>query len=135
LATRHQVRNSVVSLLYAHDFNSGSIMGFKDEVFEDKKIRNKQKEFANSLLRGVLDKLNEIDGILENKLSGNWEFDKIGKIEKAVLRLGVYEIHFEGVEKAIVINEALETIKDFGNDSASKLINGVLDSIEKAVKE
>ena len=110
-------------------------MGFKDEVFEDKKIRNKQKEFANSLLRGVLDKLNEIDGILENKLSGNWEFDKIGKIEKAVLRLGVYEIHFEGVEKAIVINEALETIKDFGNDSASKLINGVLDSIEKAVKE
>lgn len=135
MATRHQVRNSVVSLLYAHDFNSGSIMGFKDEVFEDKKIRNKQKEFANSLLRGVLDKLNEIDGILENKLSGNWEFDKIGKIEKAVLRLGVYEIHFEGVEKAIVINEALETIKDFGNDSASKLINGVLDSIEKAVKE
>ena len=109
MATRHQVRNSVVSLLYAHDFNSGDINLYKDELFEERKIRNKQREFANKLLSGVIKNLPEIDQTLMDKLTGNWGIDKLGKVEKAVLRLGVYEIVFEKVEKAKC---AIERIKE-----------------------
>jgi N utilization substance protein B len=129
LATRHQVRNSVISLLFAYDFDSGDVHSYKDDFFEEKKIRNKQKEFANQLLSGVIDHIIEIDQILREKITGNWNLEKLGKVEKSILRLGVYEIIFEKTEKAIIINEALEIIKEFGEDGASKLINGVLDSL------
>ena len=49
MATRHQSRESVISLLYANDIGNESIEKYLDDILEDKKIRNKQKEFALSL--------------------------------------------------------------------------------------
>ena len=52
-------------------------------------------------------------------------------MERAILRLGAYEILFSAMDKAIVINEALEIAKNFGNEASTKFINGILDGIAK----
>jgi len=128
MATIHQARNSVVSLIYAYDLGTDDIQVLKEEFFDEKKIRNKQKIFADSLFNGILKNLDYIDkSILEN--SKGRTFAELGKIEKAVLRVGVYEIKFTSTDKAIVINEALELMKDFGIEEAIKFINAVLDSL------
>ena len=130
MATRHHARMAVVSLVYAFDLGNQSIADYTDEILEDKKIRNKQKEFALTLFRGVMDHLEEIDKQIVSHLK-EWDFERLGSIERATLRLGAFEILFSELDSAVVINEAIEIIKAFGSEQSPKFINGVLDAIAK----
>jgi len=130
VATRHQVRESVISLLYAKDIGNEEIAKFVDEIFEDKKIRNKQKEFALSLYEGVNANLAELDTTVDKHLK-EWKIDSVGHIERAILRLGTYEILKTDLDDAVIINEAIELSKSLAGDTAPKFINGVLDAIQK----
>jgi N utilization substance protein B len=130
MATRHHARMAVVSLLYAYDLGNQTISEFSDEILEDKKIRNKQKEFAMTLFRGVMDNLETIDLAIDKHLK-EWNFERLGSIERATLRLGAYEILFGDLDSAVVINEAIEITKAFGTEQSPKFINGVLDAVSK----
>jgi N utilization substance protein B len=130
MATRHQVRESVISLMYAKDVGNEDINKFVDEIFEDKKIRNQQKEFALELYNGVNENISDLD--LEiNKHLKDWKVVDLGHIEKAILRLGAYELLKSDLDDAVIINEAIELSKSLAGDTAPKFINGVLDSIQK----
>jgi N utilization substance protein B len=130
MATRHQARMAVVSLLYAYDLGNQSIADHSDEIMEEKKIRNKQRDFAMDLFRGVVEHLEAIDVAVEKHLK-DWDFDRLGSIERATLRLGAYEIMFGELDTAVIINEAIEVTKAFGSEQSPKFINGVLDAISK----
>jgi len=131
MATRHQVRESVISLLYAKDIGNEDIDKFIDEIFEDKKIRNRQKEFALSLYHGIIKNQDSIDKEIDSHLK-EWKMKDLGHIERAILRLGAYEILNSDLDSAVVINEAIELSKSLASDTAPKFINGVLDAIVKA---
>ena len=130
MATRHQVRESVISLLYAYEVGNQDIDKFLDEMLEEKKIRNKQRDFAKELFNGIIKNLENIDNTIKINID-KWDFDRIGVIEKGILRLGTYEILYSALDKAVVINEAIEITKKFGGDNSPKFINGVLDKIKK----
>lgn len=130
MATRHQARMAVVSLLYAYDLGNQSIADHSDEIMEEKKIRNKQRDFAMDLFRGVVEHLEAIDVAVEKHLK-DWDFDRLGSIERATLRLGAYEIMFGELDTPVIINEAIEVTKAFGSEQSPKFINGVLDAISK----
>jgi len=133
MATRTQARESVIGLLYAYDLGNESIAKFSDVILEDKKIRNKQKDFALGLFNGTIENLENVDKELSSHLNERAISD-VGSVEKAILRLSIYEILFSGLDKAIVINEAIELSKRLAADNAPKFINGVLDSINKVEK-
>ena len=130
MATRHQVRESIIGLLYASDIGNDGIDKFADDLFEEKKIRNKQLEFAKDLYGGVKENLQSVDEEI-NKYLKEWNLSEIGNIERAILRLGAYEIIYSNLDDAVVINEAIELAKKLCNDTSPKSINGVLDSIMK----
>lgn len=130
MATRTQARESVIGLLYAYDLGNEGIVKFVDEILEDKKIRNKQKEFALNLFNGVVDNLVKIDEEIVSHLNQGILTD-IGSVEKSILRLAVYEIQYAELEKAIIINEAIELAKKLASDGAPKFMNGLLDKVEK----
>lgn len=130
MATRAQARESVIGLIYAVDLGNEGIIKFVDDILEDKKIRNKQKEFALKLFNGVIDNLESIDEEISSHLNKRGIND-IGSVEKAILRLAVFEIVYDKLNKAIVINEAIELSKRLASDSAPKFVNGVLDKIGK----
>ncbi|HEF3808932.1 transcription antitermination factor NusB [Campylobacter jejuni] len=132
MATRHQVRQSVISLLYAFELNSQNNV-FVDEILDEKKIRNEQKNFTLNLYHGILDNLNNIDETLNSFLNDN-QITALGYVERAILRLGAYELLFTDTPSAIVINEAIELAKELANDNSPKFINGVLDALIKAKK-
>ena len=129
MATRHQVRQCVVSLLYAKEMGS-QMEQFSDEFLEEKKIQNDQKNFTISLYNGVLDNLDNIDNLLNSYL-GKWKLDQIGIVERQILRLGAYEMKYSDIDLAIAINEAVILANELASESSIKLINGVLDAIAK----
>ncbi len=134
MATRTQARESVIGLLYAYDLGNESIAKFSDIILEDKKIRNKQKDFALQLFNGTIENLARVDQEIAQHLKQR-EIADVGSVEKAILRLSIYEILFSELDKAIIINEAIELSKRLATDNAPKFINGVLDSITKEEKK
>ncbi|AXP09474.1 transcription antitermination factor NusB [Campylobacter hepaticus] len=132
MASRHQVRQSVVSLLYAFELNSEHD-AFINEILDEKKIRNEQKKFTLSLYHGILANLNNIDQTLNSFLNEN-KIIALGYIERSILRLGAYELLFTDTPSAVVINEAIELAKELANDNSPKFINGVLDTLIKTKK-
>ena len=130
MATRHHARMAVVSLLYAFDLGNGNTSEHTAEILEEKKIRNKQKDFALDLYEGVMAHLEVIDKAIIEHLK-DWDFERLGAIERATLRLAAYEILYGDLDSAVVINEAVEVTKAFGTEQSPKFINGVLDAIAK----
>ena len=130
MATRTQARESVVGLLYAYDLGNESIAKYSDIIFEDKKIRNKQKEFAVALFDGVIANIDTCDMQIKLNLAKRG-IEDLGIVEKSILRLAVYEILFSTLDKPIIINEAIELTKRLASDNAPKFINGLLDKVNR----
>lgn len=91
------------------------------------------REFTESLVRGTLGALPEIDAAIATHCK-NWSLDRVGVIERCVLRLGLYEMDRLGTPAPIVINEAVELAKRFSNAESGAFVNGILDRHAKARK-
>ncbi len=92
-------------------------------------------EFAEKLARGTLSRLEFIDGII-GKHTKNWESGRITNVDRAIIRLGLYEINFEdSIPRNASINEAVELAKHFSTSKSHRFVNGILDaaSREKSV--
>ena len=123
-------RVAVIQLLYAKELGNEKILEQAQAFFDERKIRNKQQQFALSLLHGVCQYEYIIVQVM-NVFLKTWDIDRLGVIEKNILKLGIYELLETDTEEAIVINEAIELTKIFNITDAFRLINGVLDAVAK----
>lgn len=130
MATRHQARMAVVGFLYAYDIGNKNIINMCDYILEERKIKNRHKDFAKDIFQGTLANLDLIDKYILNNLKG-WDYKSIGKVEKSILRLATYEMLIEKRAYNIVINEAVELAKELSDDKSPQFINAILDSILK----
>ena len=97
-----------------------------ESVFhENLEIDNK---FVRDIVDGVLEKKDSIDKIISKYLE-NWDLDRLGKTDRAILRLSTYEMLYYNTPKVVVINEAVELAKKYSDEKIVKLINAVLDKI------
>ncbi len=94
------------------------------------------RAFAESLVRGVESHLAAVDRRIQERCP-NWKIDRLGSVERAVLRLGVYELVFapETTPPAVAINEAVDLAKFFGSLQAGSFVNGVLDAVARRERE
>lgn len=89
------------------------------------------KTYVYHLVNGVIQNLDAIDTMIQPHLKG-WNFGRLSHIDRAILRIGAYELLFEsGLPGPVAINEAVELAKKFGDEKSKKFINGVLSSIYK----
>ena len=131
MATRTQVRTAVVQMLYAIDLGNEDMTKQSIEYLDERKIKGAKGEFANSLFQGVLEHLNEIDEVIKNHLNKEWDFSRLVQVDKAILRLAVFEILFTDLAYQVVINEAVEIAKLLSSENSTRFINGMLDKIAK----
>lgn len=130
MATRKQAREAVIQILYAKELGNDKAMMQAKYFLDEQKIRNKQQEFALNLLNGVCEQEYKLEKIM-NVFLKTWDIDRLGVIEKNILKLGIYELQQTNTQKAVVINEAIELTKSFNVVDAFRLVNGVLDSVAK----
>ena len=125
--TRTEAREKIMIILYQIDFYIKNDISFDlEDVFkENLEIDNK---FVRDIVNGVLENIDNIDKIISKYLE-NWDLDRLGKTDKAILRHASYEMMYYDTPKVVVINEAIELAKKYSDDKIVKLINAVLDKI------
>ena len=96
-----------------------------DVIKENIQIDN---EFVKDMVYGVMNNTAEIDKIA-NKHLKNWQIDRLGKTDQAILRMAIYEMVYTETPGIICINEAIELAKLFSDDAVKDVINAVLDSL------
>ena len=84
----------------------------------------------SDLVKEILKHKVKIDKLIRDA-APQWPIDKLNKIDLAVLRLAVYELENSDAPPKVVIDEAVELSKEFGSESSSSFINGVLGTIYK----
>ena len=91
--------------------------------------------FFEVLVIGVLEKKDKLDDMISQHLV-NWKLDRIANVDRAILRLSVYEmVYQEDIPVSVSMNEAIELAKLFGDDKAPKFVNGVLSNIKNDLKQ
>lgn len=124
---RTEAREKIMVILYQIDFyvKEGMSYDINEVIKENLEIDNK---FVRDVVYGVIKNIESIDKIITKYLD-NWDLDRLGKTDKAILRLGTYEMLYYDTPKVVVINEAVELAKKYSDDKIVKLINAVLDKI------
>ena len=90
--------------------------------------------FGESLVLGAIENISEIDEAI-SKQAKNWKFDRIAKVDLAVLRLALYELLFrDDIPPIVSINEAIDLGKTFSNLESKRFINGILDEVKKSIQ-
>lgn len=118
---RHEAREKALQVLFQLDNTELTINEAIVHILEDE-----NDTFFEQIVRGTAEKMEEIDTALEDKLE-NWSLSRLPKIERTVLRLAVYELLFmQETPNRVVLNEAIELCKTFGDEKSSKFVNGVL---------
>jgi N utilization substance protein B len=86
--------------------------------------------FAEELIHGITGHLPEIDAIIK-ELAQNWEFERIAKIDLAILRVAIFEMMYRrDIPPIVSINEAIDLSKQFSNADAKRFITGILDRLK-----
>nr|WP_314995175.1 transcription antitermination factor NusB [uncultured Treponema sp.] len=87
--------------------------------------------FSRLIFLGTVEHIDEIDALIIKHLE-NWDFNRLKRVDKAILRLSTYSILFQkDTDPKIVINEAVTIARNFGTDDSFKFVNAVLDSIKR----
>ena len=125
---RHEARQKALQVLFQLDNTELSIEEAIQHVLEGEK----SDTFFETLINGTLTNKTNIDEQLEVQLE-NWKLSRLPKLERTVLRLAVYELMYnEDAPSKVVINEAIELCKTFGDEKSAKFVNGVLSKFTKA---
>ncbi len=92
------------------------------------------RKLAEPLIAGVLEHLEELDHMVESS-SLHWRVDRMARVDRNILRLGVYELRFRPeVPTKVCLNEAIEVARKYGAEDSGAFINGVLDRVAHAVR-
>ena len=126
---RRQARVIALQTLYEYDTAQHSPAEVLQRHVEDRHLQPKVFEYANELIIGVCDHLAEIDAHIQSA-AREWPLHQMARIDKNILRLAIYEILFNNTVPAkAAINEAVELAKQFGSNTSSRFVNGVLGTI------
>ena len=134
-SNRHLGRIIALQTLYEEEFRreAGDTTFTAQEILERNIGRYREMvddiTFIEQLVAGVMKQASELDALLQ-PVAPEWPIDQIARMDRIVLRIGLYELNNENdVPPKVVINEAVELAKAFGGDNSSKFINGVLGTL------
>lgn len=131
-SARRRARECAVQALYSWALSGNTAEQVELAFILDQDLEGVDKPYFRKLFRQTVENIETVDFSISPYIDR--AFDELDPIEKAILRLAVYELRFESdVPYKVVINEAIEVAKVFGADESHKYINGVLDKIAPAL--
>ena len=134
---RSAIREKAFELIYSLEIqkqdsslNKEDLQEAVDLYIENNEITDKSaKEYIQDAVFGIEKNKENIVNQIEKNLKKDWKIDRISKIDLAILKLAIYEIQYKQLPFKVVINEAVELAKKYGEDSSKNFVNGVLASI------
>ena len=134
---RSAIREKAFELIYSLEIqkqdsslNKEDLQEAVDLYIENNEITDKNaQEYIKDAIFGIEKNKENIVNQIEKNLKKDWKLDRISKIDLAILKLAIYEIQYKELPFKVVINEAVELAKKYGEDSSKNFVNGVLASI------
>ncbi len=132
---RRRAREAALQMLYQCEVGRASpheaIATYWPAHDPDHALDPPLRDFANTLVRGAIARVTEIDALLTAHAQ-NWRVERMAAIDRLVLRLAVFELLAEpGTPAKVVINEAIELVRSYTGDEAVGFVNGILDAVRK----
>lgn len=130
---RSEIREQAFKLIYSLEIQKKEILEEQIELYiENNDITDKNAiDYIKDAVFGIEKNKEVIKEKIEKNLKTDWKIDRISKIDLAILKLAVYEIKYKDIPFKVVINEAVELAKKYGEDTSKNFVNGILASIVK----
>jgi N utilization substance protein B len=132
LSARSKARKRAVDAVFAADLRKISPLDLLNDVADLAADRQNQEAifgYAREIVQGVIDQHEQIDDLLETYSQG-WALDRMPNLDRAILRVAVWEIlHNADVPNAVAVNEAVELAKELSTDDSGAFVNGLLSKI------
>lgn len=134
MTSRRVARECALETLYRHDLVGDDPDTVIDEILSRKNPSREAEEYLRRLVSAVLDRQADIDTLLRRHLR-RWRLERLTALDRAALRFGAAELlYFTDIPPKVVINEAVDIAKKFGDDNAGRFVNGVLDSVYREAR-
>ncbi|MBD3609522.1 MAG: transcription antitermination factor NusB [Gammaproteobacteria bacterium] len=131
---RHKARSRAVQALYQWQMSGNDIREVEEYFLAEQNMNKTDMEYFSELLHEVPKNLSELDGHISPTLDR--PFEEIDPVEKAILRIGTYELVYrKDVPYRVVINECVELAKSYGAEEGHKYINSVLDRLALRLRD
>ena len=135
MSKRRKSREHTLKILYRRDITKEDINEIIKSYWKENNINSSITEFSEQLAKGTADNLEKIDDYIK-KVSEHWTIDRMGVIDRNLLRMAVQELLFmEDIPLNVTIDEAIEIAKKFGTNDSANFVNGVLDKIKNDLEK
>lgn len=125
---RRRARARALQALYAWDVvGTGTLLGTTARLWDDLAVGPEERQFAEPLIRSLDAHRADIDAQLMD-VTANWRLERLGAVERCVLRLGGAELLRGEVPGKVIIQEAVRLAELFGSDESARFVNGILDA-------
>lgn len=130
---RSAIRELAFKLIYSLEIQKVEDLQEQIKLYiESNNIENNNaEEYIKDAVLGINENKEKITNLIQKNLKADWKIQRISKIDLAILRLAIYEIKYKGIPYKVVINEAVELAKKYGEDTSKNFVNGILASIVK----
>ena len=128
---RSEIREQAFRLMYSLEIQKDVNLEEQIELYlESNNIEDKEAiDYIKDAVFGIQKNEDEIIKDIEKNLKSDWKIERISKIDLVILKLAIYEIKYKNLPFKVVINEAVELAKKYGEDSSKNFVNGILASI------
>jgi transcription antitermination protein NusB len=128
---RRRARARVLQALYVWDLTPRVPLGVvADRLWADLNVGSDERRLAAPAIETIARRHDEIDALLADATT-NWRLERLGAVERAVLRLGVAELLLGGAPPRVVIQEGVRLAERFGSEESARFVNGVLDAMAR----
>ena len=130
---RSAIRENTFKIIYSLEIQKAENIEEQIELFfESNNIKDEEaKKYIKTEILGIEENKEKILESIEKNLKEDWKLSRISKMDLSILELAIYEIKFGQIPYKVVINEAVELAKSYGEDKSKNFVNGILASIVK----
>lgn len=132
---RTETRELAFRLIYSIEIQKSMDEEQVELFLQENEIEEKAEvDYIKQIFNGIKENKEEILSLIEKNLKEKWSVDRISKIDFAILEVAIFELIFSKLPYKVVINEAVELAKKYGDDNSKSFVNGILASIVKEKK-
>jgi len=130
---RTAIREQAFKILYSLEIQKQEELEEAIELYLESNeiVGENAKKYITDVVFGIEKNKNEVVNQITKNLKSDWKIERISKIDLAILKLAIYEIKYTDVPFKVVINEAVELAKKYGEEASKNFVNGVLASVVK----
>jgi N utilization substance protein B len=121
-----------MQMLFQWDMSQQDPVKLEGKFWRGAKAADTTRDFANRLFEGAAKDVALLDEFIV-KHAENWRFERLAAIDRAILRLAIYELRSTDTPPKVVLNEAIELAKKFSSEDSGPFVNGILDAFRKTM--